>query len=517
MTTLETQGRIAAATDDRNRAADLRRSRLMAKFANRSRTISILYLLMMPTILSMLVFGYYPKLDVIIKAFYRWTPGEVEEFIGAGNFTAAVADPLFWQSFKVVAIMLVANLFKMWPAIIVAIALHRILSDRWRYIYQVAFVIPMVVPGLVWLLIWKSFYDPDFGILNQFLSSTGAMGLLAWLDGTKDDPGVMPRIAATLAWPMQALIAPVFGSVWGILALGGFVSATAGHSDRSSGRYASYASLLGLAALPVLAAVTGLAFSAVGFALVAGMAVFLMFMLACGFGTQWVLWTLLLLGGIWAFRGDTYLALARLPIAVAVAIAVSEIVRRLTIDVLAGDVLKWIGVGVITVGSLFVAFGIIWSNPTGQFVEGTPAWIGNKDLVLPALIFWGFPWVGTVGVLIYLAGLQQISNDVYEAADLDGVGPVRRLFQIELPLIMTQVRINLIFMTIGTLTSYEFFLILLGPDGGPGSVGIVPGLYMYKKAFVEGEFGYACALGMVMFFMILLLTVIYQKYVKVEK
>jgi ABC-type sugar transport system permease subunit len=91
------------------------------------------------------------------------------------------------------------------------------------------------------------------------------------------------------------------------------------------------------------------------------------------------------------------------------------------------------------------------------------------------------------------------------------------LFRIELPLILTQVRINLIFMTIATLTTYEMFLILLGPNGGPDNRGMVPGLYMFAKAFLEGKFGYACALGMVLFFMILGLTVIYNKYVKIEK
>ena len=82
---------------------------------------------------------------------------------------------------------------------------------------------------------------------------------------------------------------------------------------------------------------------------------------------------------------------------------------------------------------------------------------------------------------------------------------------------MTQVRINLIFMTIGTLTAYEIFLILLGPAGGPGNKGMVPGLYMFSSAFSEGRFGYACALGMVLFVIILLLTIVYQKYVRVEK
>ena len=150
-------------------------------------------------------------------------------------------------------------------------------------------------------------------------------------------------------------------------------------------------------------------------------------------------------------------------------------------------------------------------------MEGSPAWLGSRDLVIPAIIFWGFPWVGTTGTLIYLAGLQQIPEDVYEAADLDGVGPLGMLFRIELPLILTQVRINLIFMTIGTLVGYEMFLILLGPEGGPRNKAMVPGLYMFSSAFREARFGYACALGMIMFVMILGLTIIYNKYVKVEK
>jgi len=60
-------------------------------------------------------------------------------------------------------------------------------------------------------------------------------------------------------------------------------------------------------------------------------------------------------------------------------------------------------------------------------------------------------------------------------------------------------------------------LLLLGASGGPKNVGMVPGLYMYSKAFVDTQFGYACALGMSMFVLILLITIIYNKYVKVDK
>jgi raffinose/stachyose/melibiose transport system permease protein len=97
------------------------------------------------------------------------------------------------------------------------------------------------------------------------------------------------------------------------------------------------------------------------------------------------------------------------------------------------------------------------------------------------------------------------------------VGFWGKIFRIELPLIMTQVRINLIFMTIGTLGEYGFFLLLLGPQGGPDNIGMTPGLYMFREAFVNRNMGYACALGMIMFLAILYLTILYQRHMKVEK
>lgn len=201
----------------------------------------------------------------------------------------------------------------------------------------------------------------------------------------------------------------------------------------------------------------------------------------------------------------------------ALVLGLFEIIRRKHSHHFAQPMIMLIGWIGLAIASLLLMFGGLWIEPIGQFQGGTPAWLGNSNLVIPALLFWGFPWVGTVGVLIYLSGLQNIPQDVYEAAELDGAGPLGSLFYIELPLIMTQIRINLIFMTIGTLTTYEMFLILLGPEGGPGNKGMVPGLYMFSSAFTEGRFGYACALGMILFVIILTLTIIYQRYVKVEK
>jgi ABC-type sugar transport system permease subunit len=308
-------------------------------------------------------------------------------------------------------------------------------------------------------------------------------------------------------------VALLFASVWGMLTFGAATMTCAARNADPMGNLKRGAFTVGLAFCTFMVVYLAGQDNTIGCVAALIGAILFLIGIARVSGPSWLLWALWMLAGSWTCKERLYM----LPILVAVAELINFVVRNMTHTIAAKDIVKWIGLAVVVVGCLFIGFGKIWTVPTGQFEFGSPAWLGNKDLVLPAVIFWGFPWVGTVGVLIYLAGLQQISTDVYEAAELDGVGPIRRVFSIELPLIMTQVRINLIFMTIGTLTAYEFFLILLGPAGGPGNKGMVPGLYMYQKAFLSGRFGYACALGMVLFMLVLLLTVIYQRYVKVEK
>lgn len=482
-------------------------------FLPKVRFWTTLYVIMLPTIVTMGLFGYYPKIDVVIKSMFRWQPELVEEFIGFDNFIDAFNDPIFWQSFQLVGILLVANLIKLWPGIFAAIALHRLFSARARYIYQVLFVIPMVIPALVWLLIWKSFYDPDFGILNRFLDVTGLMNILHWMDGVRGDPGVMPRLAGFLGNIEAVTIVPLVGSVWAMVLAGAVAMTLAKSQGTFLERKFTYGAMLALSLIPVIWRINGIGFNLVGALVLMAVAGAIIVQLARRIGGGWIIWSLWFLSSLFVFQEDAW----RFPVILGVLFVLNEWVRSRKDRFVAQFTLTGTGLVLLLVGSFFIFFAHIWTEPTGQFIEGTPAWLGNKDLVIPAVVFWGFPWVNTVGVLIYLAGLQQISTDVYEAAELDGIGPIGMMFRIELPLIMTQVRINLIFMTIATLTQYEFFLLLLGPDGGPGNRGMVPGLYMFKKAFEDGRFGYACALGMVLFVLILVLTIIYNKYVKVEK
>ncbi|MBN1942832.1 MAG: sugar ABC transporter permease, partial [Phycisphaerae bacterium] len=380
-------------------------------------------------------------------------------------------EPLFWNTFKLVGILLAANLVKMWPCIFAAVVLHRLRNERWQYIYRVMLVIPMVIPAIVTLLIWKSFYDPTSGILNSVFQATGVMTLLQKMDT------FMPALAKTMVPIRDATVGAVFGNSW---AMGIFGLAVLSMLPGWKNLRKRWVWLLALAASMFFVAGGSLHF------------------LKCLVTGQ-------VLMPFTAYR----------PLLLVLVVAM--IGTFLSKGFVGPTVMKWIGGLCITIMSGFVLTTMIWDEPSKAFMEGTPAWLGSTHLIIPALIFWGFPWVGIIGVLIYLAGLQNISSDVYEAAELDGVGPFGKLFKIELPLILSQVRINLIFMTIGTLTGYGMFLLMLGPEGGPGNKGMVPGLYMFREAFFNQKYGYACALGMVMFVIVLSITIFYQKYVKVEK
>jgi len=475
-----------------------------------------LYLFLLPSLLLLLVFSYYPKIDVVFKSLYRWQPPAVQEFVGIKNFMDVFADPLFWSSFGLIGILLCANVLKMIPSILAAIAVHRVVGNRLRYYYQITFVIPMIVPSIVWVLLWKGFYDPDFGIINKLLNSTGMMAVLRFLDGTGTDPGIMPTIAGKVQGIMQVTVNPVFGSVWGLLLAGAMVLALR-RIEPENAKAAVPVHLILLLLVLVAPAVNALAgigwIPAIGTGLV--FAIVLFNLLSRRIGTAWVIWPFLLLAGIlvYGIQGQ----LGRLPFVFAGTSALTLAISNRFTFWTSDKILQRTGHGLIIIGALMVALGLIWTEPTEQFIEGTPSWLGSEHLVIPAIILMGFPWVGTVSVLIFLSGLQQISQDVYEAAELDGVSPLGKILHIELPLILTQVRISLILLTISTMTAYEQFLILLGPSGGVANKGLVPGLYMFKMAFEERAFGYACALGMVLFVMILILTIVYNRYVKIDK
>ncbi|HPF99165.1 MAG TPA: ABC transporter permease subunit [Kiritimatiellia bacterium] len=290
-----------------------------------------IYFFIIPTVFLVALFQYYPASLGIIKSFFRWNGADISEFVGFGNYTDLLKNTEFWNSFKLAFILGGWNVVKMIPALFVAVAIHRCKSDRMQFLYRTLFVIPMVIPGLVVVLIWRSFFfEATAGYLNQFLHVTGLFNLLAHLD-------------ATFNW-----------------------------------------------------------------------------------------------------------------------------------------------------GGIFVA---------GKM----PAWLGDPRLIITACIVWGFPWVGSFAVLTHLAKLQNISKDVYEAAEIDGVTWWSKFTRIELPLIMGSIYLLLVFVIIDTVKDAGMILALAGIAGGPGGKATVPALFMIRKAFLDQQMGYACAVGIILTIVVMVL------------
>jgi len=290
-----------------------------------------IYLFIVPTLVSIGLFIYYPAASGIYHSFFRWNGADISEWQGLGNYIDLVTSSLFWRSFRNAFLLGMWNVIKMLPPLFVAVAIHRCRSTRLQFFYRVLFVIPMVVPPLIIALIWRSFFfEANSGYLNRFVEVLNLRGLLNAL-------------------------APLFG----------------------------------------------------------------------------------------------------------------------------------------------------WGEVFAQ--GGKPAWLGDPRLIFTACVVWGFPWVSSLAVLTHLAKLQSIPKGIYEAADIDGVGWWSKFTQVELPLITGSIYIMLVFTIIGTIKDAGMILALAGFEGGPGGRVDVPALFMLRKAFIDQKMGYACAAGIVLMMIVMVL------------
>jgi multiple sugar transport system permease protein len=135
-------------------------------------------------------------------------------------------------------------------------------------------------------------------------------------------------------------------------------------------------------------------------------------------------------------------------------------------------------------------------------------WLDNPalamiSLVLPGLILFG-------PGLMYIASLQGVPEELYEAAELEGAGFFTKIWRITLPRLRPVVAMMMIFSVIGTLQVFEQPFIMTG--GGPGYVTRTVALHVYNLAFLGYNLGKATALAVVLFFVIMTLVVIQRRY-----
>lgn len=149
----------------------------------------------------------------------------------------------------------------------------------------------------------------------------------------------------------------------------------------------------------------------------------------------------------------------------------------------------------------------------------TQAWLNDTTTAFPAMVLMGFPWIVGTAPLIYLAGLMTIPGEVIDATQIDGASTWRRIVSVDVPYILPQVRLYVIFGVISLLQNISTPLALT--KGGPLNSTMVPGLYLYNKGFgiervdkANVQLGHALAVGVLMFGVLLVLTLLTNRYVR---
>jgi multiple sugar transport system permease protein len=139
-----------------------------------------------------------------------------------------------------------------------------------------------------------------------------------------------------------------------------------------------------------------------------------------------------------------------------------------------------------------------------------PGWLTSTTWALPALAMVAL-WtgIGSGRMLIFLAALQGIPNELYESAEIDGASALRKHLHITVPLITPSIFFNLI---MGILGSFQTFaLAFLTTEGGPANATYFFALHIYYSAFMHFRMGYACALSWFLFAIVVIVTAIQFK------
>ncbi len=168
----------------------------------------------------------------------------------------------------------------------------------------------------------------------------------------------------------------------------------------------------------------------------------------------------------------------------------------------------------IVFGSIFSdSFGIVNSALAALGADQIP-WLSSPwgiKVAISAMVIWRFTGYNAI---IYLAGLQAIPTDLYDAATVDGAGAVRIFGSVTVPLLRPVILFTVITSTIGGLSLFTEPQVLLGNSGGVGEAGMTIVLYQYNQAFTQFDFGYGSAIAWALFVIASVFAVINWRLVR---
>jgi raffinose/stachyose/melibiose transport system permease protein len=169
-----------------------------------------------------------------------------------------------------------------------------------------------------------------------------------------------------------------------------------------------------------------------------------------------------------------------------------------------------------------VVVGITWRwiySPEGILNRGLEviglgssarAWLGDFTLALPAVGLIGTWVMFGLTMVMFLAGVQKIPSSLYDAARVDGAGPIREFFAVTLPGLRREIVVVAAITVIVALRVFD--IVYVTTKGGPGSQTTVPAYEIYQRAFFTGRVGSAAAIGIVVAIFSLLMTLLIIKF-----
>jgi multiple sugar transport system permease protein len=205
----------------------------------------------------------------------------------------------------------------------------------------------------------------------------------------------------------------------------------------------------------------------------------------------------------------TYYSLVSVPLGIVISLAIALLLNQRVRGMAffrtifyTPAVVSGVAVSLLWLWMFDAQFGLINWGLSFLGIQG-PQWLLDENSVIPALIIMSLWGIGG-GIVIYLAGLQGIPTELYEAAAIDGANGWRKFRNITLPMMSGVIFFNLI---IGIINSFQIFTqayIMTG--GGPHYASLFYVLYLYQNAFQYFNMGYASALAWVLFLIVLGIT-----------
>ncbi|TMR96338.1 carbohydrate ABC transporter permease [Nonomuraea basaltis] len=214
-----------------------------------------------------------------------------------------------------------------------------------------------------------------------------------------------------------------------------------------------------------------------------------------------------------ALRNTLYYAAGHIPLTLVVALGLAMALNR-----------KIRGVQLFRTAAFFpyitslVAVAVVWNmlfNPTAgpinQFLEAVgvadpPRWVASTDWAMPAVIVTSVWRDMGYYMVLYLAGLQTIPQEYYEAARVDGANAWQRFWSVTLPCLRPTTFFVVVMLTIQSFKVLD--LIVVMTDGGPGRSTLVLAQLVYREGITEGQFGYSSAIALVLFLIVLIVTAV---------